>query len=165
MNTLAYFVATAVTKEKFDEWSTRMGRSLHGQNPGKQGQLWYKDSFDARTALMQGQLWYKDSFDTKDRNVREMRVPLPRCFLEPILYFFGSNIQVLVISYSVGPWQEFPAWSIVCGQGQEPSLEWGTWKVLQLSRLLFYQQTIDLAGKACFRQTLQLITNIRKLRL
>jgi hypothetical protein len=60
-------------------------------------------------------------------------------------------------------WQAFPAQSNICGQGQEPTIEWSTSKVLRVGKLRPYPQTLDSAGKACQGQTLQLITNISKL--
>ncbi len=35
---------------------------------------------------------------------------------------------MFVISYTVCPWQVFQVWSNVCGWGQEPTLEWNTWR-------------------------------------
>ncbi len=57
--------------------------------------------------------------------------------------FFVRDLRIFVISQSVCPWQAFPAQSIVCGQGQEPTLEWSIRKVLQYGRQLFYQQTLN----------------------
>jgi hypothetical protein len=34
--------------------------------------------------------------------------------------FYSCNLRISVISWSVYPWQSFPAKSDVCGQGQEP---------------------------------------------
>jgi hypothetical protein len=38
--------------------------------------------------------------------------------------FYSRNLRIFVISQCVCPWQAFPVWSLVCGQGQEPTLEW-----------------------------------------
>jgi hypothetical protein len=37
--------------------------------------------------------------------------------------FFVRNLWIFLISYSVCLWQVLPAYSNVCGQGQEPTLE------------------------------------------
>jgi hypothetical protein len=39
--------------------------------------------------------------------------------------------------------------SIVCGRGQEPTLEWDASKVPLLGKLQPYLQSLDEAGKAC----------------
>ncbi len=36
--------------------------------------------------------------------------------------FNVRNLQMFVLSWSVCPWQDFPAYFMVCGQGQEPTL-------------------------------------------
>jgi hypothetical protein len=36
--------------------------------------------------------------------------------------FYGRNLQIIGITLSVCLLQAFPAWSNVCGQGQEPML-------------------------------------------
>jgi hypothetical protein len=56
--------------------------------------------------------------------------------------FYGCNLWIFVISYSVCPWHAFPAFN-VCGWGQGPTLEWSTWKVLHLCRLQPYPKTLD----------------------
>ncbi len=71
--------------------------------------------------------------------------------------FFVRNLKIFVISQSVCPWQAFPAQSIVCGQGQEHTLQCSPSKGLQQGRFLIYKQTLDQVGKACLGQTLQLI--------
>jgi hypothetical protein len=38
--------------------------------------------------------------------------------------FFVHNLRIFVISYIVCLWQVLPAYSNVCGQGQEPTQEW-----------------------------------------
>ncbi len=38
--------------------------------------------------------------------------------------FFVRNLPIFVISLSVCLWQTLPAYYNVCGQGQEPTLEW-----------------------------------------
>jgi hypothetical protein len=43
--------------------------------------------------------------------------------------FHGRDLRIFEISLSVCPWQEFPAYSIACGQGQEHTLEWSPRKV------------------------------------
>jgi hypothetical protein len=77
--------------------------------------------------------------------------------------FYGRNLSISVTSYSVCPWQAFPAKSNVCEQGQEPKVEWGTRKVFHLNRLLPYLQTLYYHGKAYNAQTRWLITKISKL--
>jgi hypothetical protein len=57
--------------------------------------------------------------------------------------FYGRNLWIFMIR----PWQAFPAQSIVCGWGQELTLERSTWKVLHSGSLRLYLQTLDQAGK------------------
>jgi len=38
--------------------------------------------------------------------------------------FFVRNLRIFVISLSVCLWHTLPAYSNVCGQDQEPTLEW-----------------------------------------
>ncbi len=71
--------------------------------------------------------------------------------------FYVRNLLMFVLSWSVCPWQTFPAQSYVGGYGQEPTLEWSTWKVLLLGMLRPYPKILDQAGMACQGQTLQLI--------
>jgi hypothetical protein len=54
--------------------------------------------------------------------------------------FYGRNLRIFIISWSVCPWQAFPAWSNNCGWGQEPTLQPSTWKVLHSGRLWPYPQ-------------------------
>ncbi len=61
--------------------------------------------------------------------------------------FYGRNLRTLVVSKSVCPQQAFPAYSRVCGKGQEPTLEWSTLKVLSPGRLWSFSQTLVKAGK------------------
>ncbi len=49
--------------------------------------------------------------------------------------FYCRNLRIFVISQTVRPWQAFPVQSNVCGQGQGPTLEWSTSKVVHLGRL------------------------------
>ncbi len=56
--------------------------------------------------------------------------------------FYGRKLRLFIISYSVYLWQPFPTKSNVCGRGQEPTLEWRTWKVLHSGRLWPYPQTL-----------------------
>jgi len=40
-----------------------------------------------------------------------------------------------MLSQVICPVHAFPANSNVCGQGQEPTLEWSTWEMLHSSKL------------------------------
>ncbi len=53
--------------------------------------------------------------------------------------YYGSNVQISVISQSVCPWQAFPAQCSVCGQGR--SLPYGRSTLGQVPRLTHKQQT------------------------
>ncbi len=48
-------------------------------------------------------------------------------------------------------------------KSQEPTLKWTIFQVLHSGRLRQYKEILDQAEKACWEQTLQLITKIRKL--
>jgi hypothetical protein len=63
--------------------------------------------------------------------------------------FYSRNLRIYVISQSFCSWQAFPSLSNVCGRGQDPTLEWSTWKVLHSGRLQPYLQTLNQAWKAC----------------
>jgi hypothetical protein len=58
------------------------------------------------------------------------------------------------VSESVCPWQVFLAWSNICRQGQEPTLERSTWKVIYSGMFHIYLQALDYTGKACYGQAL-----------
>ncbi len=47
----------------------------------------------------------------------------PWCQSYMIFYF--RNLRMFAISWSVCPWQAFPAQSNICGLGKQPTLEWG----------------------------------------
>ncbi len=49
--------------------------------------------------------------------------------------FYGRNLRIFIINLCVCLWQAFTAKSNVWGWGQEPTLEWSTWKVLHKGRL------------------------------
>jgi hypothetical protein len=56
--------------------------------------------------------------------------------------FYGRKLHIFVISKSACSWQAFPAKSIVCKQGQEPTLEW---RYTILERIASLQGTNTLA--------------------
>ncbi len=99
--------------------------------------------------------------------------------------FYDRKLRLFIISYSVCPWQAFPAQSKarslpqsgapgvrsftrVCSWPHPKTLDQAgkacQGKVLHSSMLRPYPQTLDQAGKSCQGQTLQLITKVRKLR-
>ncbi len=84
----------------------------------------------------------------------------PQCYKT----FYDCNLQIFVISQSVSPWQAFPAQSnvLLVRPGGFPRVE--NLKGASLGQAMPYLQILDQAGKACQGQTLQLITEIRKLR-
>ncbi len=50
--------------------------------------------------------------------------------------FYGHNLlMIMIIKVIVRGWPFEPAKSNVCGQGQEPTLEWNTWKELHSGML------------------------------
>jgi hypothetical protein len=57
--------------------------------------------------------------------------------------FYGRNLRVFVISYSVRPWQTFKPSLIFVGEARSSLLDWATLKVLHSGRLQPYQQKLD----------------------
>ncbi len=74
-----------------------------------------------------------------------------------MLQIFVCNVLIFEVSQCVYPQQVFPAQSNLCGQAQQPKL------AIRSGRRRPYPQILGYQGKACQEQTLQLITNIRKL--
>jgi hypothetical protein len=58
------------------------------------------------------------------------------------------------MNFHVCTLQAFPASFNVCGQGQEPTLEWITCKVFKFGKILTYPQILFYPGKSCRGQTL-----------
>ncbi len=74
--------------------------------------------------------------------------------------FYGRKLRLFIISQSICPWQAFPAQSNVQSQPERSDFQVlhsriGSWP---------HPQTLDQAGEALQRQTLQLIMKSRNLR-
>jgi hypothetical protein len=110
----------------FWSWCTTLSWSLISKR--------LKRSFLSRFLKVLAKLW-----DTSST------VPAFSCSpgVDVIKLFYCRNSQIFIISWSVCPWQAFPAWSNVCGKGREPTLKWSSWKVLHLERDRPYLQILD----------------------
>ncbi len=58
----------------------------------------------------------------KKQEQREAKEARCQCYKT----FYGRKLRLFVLSYSVCPWQAFPAKPNVCGWGLEPTLEGST---------------------------------------
>ncbi len=66
--------------------------------------------------------------------------------------YFVHNLLIFVIDWRVCPLQAFPAYSNVCGLGQEPKQEKGTLKVLHIRWLCPLTVSIRLGWKGLPRK-------------
>ncbi len=78
--------------------------------------------------------------------------------------FYDRSLLVFVINQSVCPCRAFPAWSNVVGKSLQSTLEWSIFRCFAWVGSGLYRKPQTILEKFGPGQTLQLITNIRKLR-
>ncbi len=141
---LAYFVRPSATRQKslmtlapavFVWWKTRTNQS-------KSPECWLNSSRGPGVCVSKTLLVVTDGGADKISfcpcqvfqagiTFSSLTRRLPASRVQYYTTFFVRNSRIFMISQSVCPWQAFPVWAIVFGQGQEPTLEWSTGKVLQ----------------------------------